>query len=252
MRQEEKLSLDWQIQLQQSDESRQNISASVLVEKPFIELTAFPSAATFNQEVDTFINGVILETFGNVTEPAESFGDFGWYVSFQYLIPTATTWDLSTNPAYFFESTPTISAEEGVMETGHQILAVLFITERYLGGAHPGAIHDAINFDLTTGNRLQLSDLFLLEAPYLDLITHYSIAELAKVKDNLDSEYAEAATIALENDYTEWVITRQGLLIVFGEYQVGPYAAGPQVVLIPYNILTGMLNPYGPLGDFAK
>jgi len=40
--------------------------------------------------------------------------------------------------------------------------------------------------------------------------------------------------------------------INFDAYQVGPYAAGPQYVLVPYSALKDVINPDGPVGQFAK
>ena len=47
-------------------------------------------------------------------------------------------------------------------------------------------------------------------------------------------------------------ITRKGIGINFDAYQVGPYAAGPQFVLVPYSTLKDVINPEGPVGQFAK
>jgi hypothetical protein len=45
---------------------------------------------------------------------------------------------------------------------------------------------------------------------------------------------------------------RRGLGINFDSYQVGPYAAGPQFVLVPYSALKDLINPEGPIAQFAK
>jgi hypothetical protein len=42
------------------------------------------------------------------------------------------------------------------------------------------------------------------------------------------------------------------LLITFDEYQVAPYAAGPQKVAIPYSELRALINPQGPLGKLSQ
>jgi hypothetical protein len=53
-------------------------------------------------------------------------------------------------------------------------------------------------------------------------------------------------------NYQSWSITRRGLGINFDSYQVGPYAAGPQFVLVPYSTLKDLINPEGPVAQFAK
>ena len=41
-------------------------------------------------------------------------------------------------------------------------------------------------------------------------------------------------------------------MITFDTYQVGPGAAGPQQVNVPYSVVTAVTNPQGPLGVFVK
>ncbi|HXR98967.1 MAG TPA: RsiV family protein, partial [Pyrinomonadaceae bacterium] len=57
---------------------------------------------------------------------------------------------------------------------------------------------------------------------------------------------------AKADNYQGWTITKRGLGIYFDPYQVGPYAAGPQFVLVPYSDLKDLINPDGPVGQFAK
>ena len=42
-----------------------------------------------------------------------------------------------------------------------------------------------------------------------------------------------------------------GLLITFDEYQVAPYAAGPQIITVPYFELQILINQKGPLAAFT-
>ncbi|MFO7584726.1 MAG: DUF3298 domain-containing protein, partial [Anaerolineales bacterium] len=41
----------------------------------------------------------------------------------------------------------------------------------------------------------------------------------------------------LPENYRNWNLTYEGLLITFDEYQVAPYAAGMQQVLVPFDVL---------------
>ena len=77
------------------------------------------------------------------------------------------------------------------------------------------------------------------------------IAELQTRQALVPAEVSRGAAPKPEN-FQAWAITRHGLLIVFQEYQVGPYAAGAQTVLIPYASLAARLDPAGPLSAFAK
>ena len=124
----------------------------------------------------------------------------------------------------------------------------------YQGAAHPNTVSDAVNYDLKNGKPLKLADLFKPGAKYLQVIADYCIADLkkqGKEKGLLDEEIQNGAAPNAKN-YRSWTITKKGLGISFDAYQVGPYAAGPQYVLVPYSALKYVINPDGPVGQFAK
>jgi len=127
----------------------------------------------------------------------------------------------------------------------------------YQGAAHPNSYTETINYDLKNGKQLKLSDLFKPGAKYLQALSTYSIADLKKQqatgegKGLLDSEIESGAGPSAKN-YERWKITRKGLGINFDAYQVGPYAAGPQGVMVPYANLKELINPEGPIAQFAK
>ncbi|MGB7924961.1 MAG: RsiV family protein, partial [Pyrinomonadaceae bacterium] len=67
-----------------------------------------------------------------------------------------------------------------------------------------------------------------------------------------DDATIEEGAAAKEDNYGSWNITRKGLLITFDAYQVGPYAAGPQWVVVPYSALKEIIRADGPLAPFVK
>jgi len=113
------------------------------------------------------------------------------------------------------------------------------------GAAHPGEFSHTINYDLEAGREVTLGDLFLPNSNYLEKISNYCINELRK-QPYSDSFPTEGANPTLEN-YRNWNITPDGLMITFDAYQVAPGAAGPQIVLVPYGELNGFFDPLGPL-----
>ena len=124
----------------------------------------------------------------------------------------------------------------------------------YQGAAHPNSYNEVLNYDLKNGRLLKLSDLFKPDAKFLQAIATYCIADLKKQgkdKGLLDEEIEKGAAANPKN-YLSWSITRRGLGINFDSYQVGPYAAGPQFVLVPYSTLKDLINPEGPIAQFAK
>ncbi len=121
----------------------------------------------------------------------------------------------------------------------------------YQGAAHPNSYSKVINYDLKNGNPIKLADLFQPGAKYLQTISAYCIAELKKNKDLLPDQIQEGAGPNAKN-YQNWTISKQGLGITFDSYQVGPYATGPQFVLVPYSALKDVIKPDGPIGRFAQ
>jgi len=124
----------------------------------------------------------------------------------------------------------------------------------YQGAAHPNSYSDVLNYDLKNGKQLKLADLFKPGAKFLQAIATYSIGDLkkqAKDKGLLD-DLIESGAAPMAKNYLSWNITKKGLGINFDPYQVGPYAAGPQYVLVPYSSLKDLINPDGPIAQFAK
>jgi hypothetical protein len=118
------------------------------------------------------------------------------------------------------------------------------------GAAHPGMYSITLNYDLGQGRELALGDLFLPNADYLGAVSKYCIAYLSK-EMFFEGPFAEGANPTVEN-YRNWNIAPDGLLITFDQYQVAPYAAGPQQIVVPFSELLGLIDPQGPLGQFAQ
>jgi Protein of unknown function (DUF3298)/Deacetylase PdaC len=128
------------------------------------------------------------------------------------------------------------------------------IDSYYQGAAHANNISAVVNYDLKNGKQLKLADLFKPGAKYLQEIANYCIADLkrqAKDKGLLDEDIQRGASATAKN-YQSWNIRRKGLGITFDTYQVGPHAVGAQYVLVPYSALKDVINPEGPVGQFAK
>jgi hypothetical protein len=122
----------------------------------------------------------------------------------------------------------------------------------FQGAAHPNSNSRVLNYDLKAGKPIRLADLFKPGAKYSQTISSYSIKELKKQSQKggeamFDDEWVQKGAGADPDNYKSWVITKKGLGITFDSYQVAPYAAGPQYVLIPYSALKDLIKPDGPL-----
>jgi len=140
----------------------------------------------------------------------------------------------------FFELGFTVLSPPG------DLISLQFLINGYsAGAAHPYHYTRTFNYQLSTGQELTLDQLFLPGADYLNALANYCQTEL---QQRLGSEvfFVEGAGPQPEN-YQNWNLSFEGLVITFDEYQVAPYAAGPQTVVVPYSALADILDPQGPV-----
>ena len=90
-------------------------------------------------------------------------------------------------------------------------------------------------------------------AQVIGCIEAWKDAAYCKEQLNLrDIAYSEAGADPILENYRNWNITADGLLISFDPYQVAAYAAGPQTVLVPYGELQLVIDPHSPLAGFVE
>lgn len=160
------------------------------------------------------------------------------------------------------EPTPeTMGSDLGIGYTvsfaNDEVISIEFsVGSYYSGAAHPNSHTEVLNFDLKNGKVIRLSELFNPGAKYLQALANYSIADLKKQsKDKngmLDDDWIQRGAGADAENYKSWTISRKGLAINFDAYQVGPYAAGPQQVFIPYTAIKDLVKVDGPLHPFLS
>jgi len=136
-------------------------------------------------------------------------------------------------------------------EFAHQgVISYLLVEESYQGGAHPS--HSQIGLMISPKNQkpIKLAQCFKNGSPWLQTMADYCKSKLKENQD-LDSESIELGAAPKAENYGNVLAGPKGLTVFFQEYQVGPYAAGPQEVLVPYSVLAPHFNPDGPLAGFV-
>jgi len=125
-----------------------------------------------------------------------------------------------------------------------RLFSFLLTFDQYVAmSAHPFPFSYALNYDARNAVFLRLDDLFL---PGTDAIHEISILVdpmLASREFGYQLGTAEEVMREREN----WNLRKDGLQINFDVYEVGPYAAGPQVVFIPWEEIADILDPFGPI-----
>jgi hypothetical protein len=144
--------------------------------------------------------------------------------------------------SFFDQQFKVLSPEGNLVSIKFQIM--IYIE----GAAHPGTHTRTVNYDLEAGSDVTLDQLFRSDSGYLEKIANYCIAQLS-TRDIGFEALSDGAQPRPEN-YGNWNITPEGLLVTFDEYQVAAYAAGAQEVVVPYSELKTAIDPNGRLGGF--
>src|SRR3989344_1833603 len=115
------------------------------------------------------------------------------------------------------------------------------------GGAHPNGYFKTFVFD-KDGTEIKLADLFVPGSNYLDRLAATSLAQITK--DLTDRLSAEASTTLFaeglapkEDNFSNFVIDGDTLVLLFPPYQVAAYAAGSFEVRIPLSEFSDILRP---------
>ncbi len=115
--------------------------------------------------------------------------------------------------------------------------------EYLTGAAHGGADLRTWTFDLTTGHRITLAELFRPGSGYLNVLSTESRTRLrALFHDPSLDDFINPGTTPSVSNFRSWQLTTAGLKITFGEYQVAPYAMGMPSIVIPWTTLRPVLN----------
>jgi len=125
------------------------------------------------------------------------------------------------------------------------LFTVVFDEYMYTGGAHGISFTVNFTFDTEAESILTLDDVFIDVDDALAAVVPFAVDQVTETL----GEFADADWIAggtdpeIEENYATWALSDEGIIFYFGSYQVAPYAAGPQTVMIPFTDLTDVLDP---------
>ena len=113
-------------------------------------------------------------------------------------------------------------------------------------GAHPNGYYRTFTFDKATGEEISLNDLFI--GGYLQRLSEVSRQMLpgfisAKTGYEANMESIEIGTTANIENFQNFALQGDNLVLIFPPYQVGPYAIGPQFLEIPLTEISDVLSP---------
>jgi hypothetical protein len=117
-------------------------------------------------------------------------------------------------------------------------------TYHFTGGAHGGTENQALVLNRQTGKAIPASALFKPGSNWLQRLSEASYQALIQREPfEPDDEWLVSGTAPEPDNYEVLLPMAEGLEVVFGLYQIGPYAIGITRLLLPYSALNAMLNP---------
>lgn len=143
---------------------------------------------------------------------------------------------LSANHSISLMIKPKILKSEGSLVT------VVLNSSNYLGGAHGSTSQTYLNFDLDTKKQVELKDIVekdklkQLDAKAYEAFKAWIVE--SEIATNVE-EYEQAWKFKLSNNFN---LDKKGLILQYGEYEIGPYVVGLPRLIIPYDQLQGILK----------
>lgn len=117
-------------------------------------------------------------------------------------------------------------------------------TYRFTGGAHGGTENQAVVLSRATGEPIPVASLFSPDSDWLQRLSEASYEILIQREQfDADDDWLVRGTAPELDNYQVVLPLAEGIEVVFGQYQIGPYVMGISRVLLPYSELSGVLNP---------
>lgn len=114
-------------------------------------------------------------------------------------------------------------------------VSVLFSIYNYTGGAHGMRELNCINFELPSGRRLALEDIFGKPQRALEILSDYSRARLPAElgPDFVDEDMLSSGTAPDAANFANLTLLPDAVRVEFGPYQVASWAAGLPQLPVP-------------------
>lgn len=132
------------------------------------------------------------------------------------------------------------------------LISIRFTIEKNLAGmAHPLHTYQVVNYNLTKGEPLELTELFKSPSSVLAIFSQYSTQQLNETIKNPNVLFKKGLEPTAKN-YQFWNIQSDGVLITFPPSQVAPSVFGAKEVMIPYSVLQVAIAPRALIASCAR
>ena len=134
-----------------------------------------------------------------------------------------------------------------VMFNKDGVLVYKVDTYEYTGGAHGNQTSLFLNFDLLTGKKIHLKDLF--KDGYEQELTRLLLAELEKQnKVTTESELEDIGYFITEplSPTENFYLNEDGLSFFYNVYEIAPYVMGTTEIKVPFSAIESLLKEGNP------
>lgn len=131
------------------------------------------------------------------------------------------------------DGTVEYAMEVSIPYSNAKIVTVNFKDYGYWGGAHGGSVNQSGTFSMPDAQLLTASML-----PSINKMRPYILQALAE--EGLEREYLFAPESI---DYGVPFVMADGLHIIYGEYEIGPFSLGLPEAVLPMSKIKGLLSP---------
>ncbi|MFW1747511.1 RsiV family protein [Acinetobacter guillouiae] len=136
----------------------------------------------------------------------------------------------------------TISLSPKILNSDKPLATVVLNTSSYLGGAHGASAQTYFNFDLVSKKQVGLDQIIEAnQKAKFEKLAHDAFKTWvidSKLAESVN-EYEQAWKFTLSDNF---YLGKQGLILQYGEYDIGPYVVGLPRLMIPYDQLQGVLK----------
>lgn len=142
--------------------------------------------------------------------------------------------DFNSNLPANMKSALYIESDEAILQGYANDITVtsipLTVSEYFAGAAHPNNALISHSFNLETGEKVEIGDLFTRSdyESYLSQTTRNALKKYSLNGEplNLDPAMIEGGTQPHEKNFSNFMLDDNQLIIIFNPYQVAPYAVG--------------------------
>ena len=116
-----------------------------------------------------------------------------------------------------------------------KVVSVLSQTYMFMMGAHGGTAYYTYNYDAQTGEEITKDDLFTDQSMLADALAGLLLDKYPAETFFSGEDVADDIQYTLDEGILTYLIGAKGVSVIFGEYEIAPYAAGIQTVTIPWD-----------------